>query len=39
MDTNSRWTNPFGLNDALVVSNLGIGAGFDYATVLEVGPT
>jgi hypothetical protein len=39
MDANSQWINPFGLNDALIVSDLGIGAGFDYATVLETGPT
>lgn len=39
MDPSSRWINPFGLNKELVVSNLGIGAGFDYATVFETGPT
>lgn len=38
MDTDSRWINPFNLNKELIVSRLGIGAGFDYATVLLRGP-
>lgn len=39
MDPDSRWINPFNLNKELIVSNLGIEAGFDYATVFEIGPT
>ncbi|KAI1451228.1 hypothetical protein F4805DRAFT_464043 [Annulohypoxylon moriforme] len=39
MDPDSRWINPFNLNKELIVSNLSIEAGFDYATVLETGPT
>ncbi|KAI1087089.1 hypothetical protein F5B19DRAFT_486997 [Rostrohypoxylon terebratum] len=38
MDPDSKWINPFGLNKELIVSKLGIGVGFDYATVLETGP-
>ncbi|KAI0887862.1 uncharacterized protein GGS22DRAFT_197773 [Annulohypoxylon maeteangense] len=39
MDPNSQWINPFNLNKALIISNLGIEAGFNYATVLQLGPT
>ncbi|KAH7310920.1 hypothetical protein B0I35DRAFT_439890 [Stachybotrys elegans] len=39
MEPDSRWANPFNLHKELIVSNLGIGVGFDYATVLVVGPT
>ncbi|KAM0514405.1 hypothetical protein ACHAPE_006698 [Trichoderma viride] len=39
MEPDSRWANPFNLHKELIVSNLGVGVGFDYATVLVVGPT
>ncbi|GAP86904.1 hypothetical protein SAMD00023353_2400470 [Rosellinia necatrix] len=39
MDPSSQWINPFSLNKELIVSNLGIEIGFDYATVFVVGPT
>jgi hypothetical protein len=38
MDPASKWVNPFGINEALVVSNLGIGTSFSYATVSVTGP-
>ncbi|KAL3247338.1 hypothetical protein ABHI18_012444 [Aspergillus niger] len=39
MKPDTRWVNPFNLNRELMVSNLGIEAGFEYATVFELGPT
>ncbi|GAB1318700.1 hypothetical protein MFIFM68171_08910 [Madurella fahalii] len=37
MDPDSKWINLFGLNKELIVSKLGIGVGFDYATCLRLG--
>ncbi|KAH6949544.1 hypothetical protein DER45DRAFT_94281 [Fusarium avenaceum] len=34
-----NWINPFDLHKQLIVLNLGIGVGFDYAAVLVEGPT
>ncbi|KIL83899.1 hypothetical protein FAVG1_12876 [Fusarium avenaceum] len=34
-----KWINPFDLHKQLIDLNLGIGVGFDYATVLVEGPT
>jgi hypothetical protein len=39
MDRDSRWINPLGLSEELIISKLGIDTGFDYATVLATGPT
>ncbi|KAE8131103.1 hypothetical protein BDV38DRAFT_289020 [Aspergillus pseudotamarii] len=38
MAAEDRWINPFKLNKKAVVSKLGIGAGFKYATVWAQGP-
>ncbi|KAE8165389.1 hypothetical protein BDV40DRAFT_297418 [Aspergillus tamarii] len=38
MASDDKWTNPFKLNKKAVVSKLGIGAGFRYATVWAHGP-
>ncbi|XHG01805.1 hypothetical protein AWENTII_005176 [Aspergillus wentii] len=38
MKEGDKWVDPFGLNKKAVVSELGVGAGFKYATVLEEGP-
>ncbi|KAK5988837.1 hypothetical protein PT974_10331 [Cladobotryum mycophilum] len=38
MKSGSKWINPFKLNEAVVISGVGIGTGFDYATVMARGP-
>ncbi|KAF5684634.1 hypothetical protein FDENT_6639 [Fusarium denticulatum] len=38
MSDDSKWVNPFGLNENMVFSQLGFGTGFTYATVLVTGP-
>ncbi|KAK2754427.1 hypothetical protein FQN54_007071 [Arachnomyces sp. PD_36] len=38
MKDNDTWVNPFKLNKSIVLSKLGVGAGFKYATVLINGP-
>ncbi|KAE8153299.1 hypothetical protein BDV25DRAFT_137055 [Aspergillus avenaceus] len=38
MEPEDKWVNPFKLNKAVVLSELGVGAGFKYATVLVHGP-
>ncbi|KAM0355061.1 hypothetical protein ACHAPU_000912 [Fusarium lateritium] len=39
MSDESKWKNPFNLNKNLVVSRLGVGAGFTWATVMVTGPS
>ncbi|VTT59074.1 unnamed protein product [Fusarium fujikuroi] len=38
MSDDSKWVNPFNLNKNMVFSQLGVGTGFAYATVLVTGP-
>jgi len=38
MDKKDIWINPFNFNKNLVISKLGVGAGFRYATVVVHGP-
>ncbi|KAF7627398.1 hypothetical protein AFLA_002779 [Aspergillus flavus NRRL3357] len=38
MNPNDKWINPFQLNEKVVVSKLGLGAGITYATVCAMGP-
>ena len=38
MDKNDRWINPFKLNEKVTVLKLGVGTGFNYATVMVQGP-
>ncbi|KAE8421243.1 hypothetical protein BDV36DRAFT_305117 [Aspergillus pseudocaelatus] len=38
MHPNDKWINPFQLNEKVVVSKLGLGAGITYATVCATGP-
>lgn len=38
MHQNDKWTNPFGLNKKVALSQLGFGAEINYATVWVQGP-
>lgn len=38
MKKGDLWRNPFGLNERVVISGLGVGTGFKYATVYVQGP-
>ncbi|KAF4993560.1 hypothetical protein FGRMN_6419 [Fusarium graminum] len=39
MSDESKWKNPFNLNENLVVSRLGVGTGFTWVNVMATGPS